>query len=312
MSLRRATKSIILLPHMLAVFGSLASVLSFIVSTDNDLGRSIAIAISSMLAFVGYYLPARDETPALPELILAFGVITVLLHLIMPPTVLSALAQVLCMIFLALMSNRVKLFFLIKPKLSVVFLFLPISMFGSSFLMMNHWIAYNILKPHYLEYSGKAKTSHQFEIRGSMVVANTWEEMLRLGTYLSGVTNPYLSGLLWASGHSLPEASRAGKTGVDVPNGNEDIFKIWVGLAFLCETTIYGAILLFILKLTGSFWNVLLIHMMTNLFGFSITVGPELLGILLSGTFLALGGAWLVFQLRYLGARFSQTGPRFG
>lgn len=286
-------------PLVLAAIGSLASVWTFIMSGDNDAGRTLALAVHSSLAFIGFYAKAREDTPALPELVLIFGFLAVLIHLFTPPSVLTVLAQTSCMFLLAFMSNKTKHYFTTKPRLSVVLLFVPLSMFTASFMMMMHLFAYNALSDFPTSFVGTGKVAGTFEIRGSMLLANIWEEQLRLGSFLSGVSSGWLSGLLWASGHTLPEAAKAGELGVEMPVGKEHIFNLWVGLAFLAAITASGAILFYILRLTDSFWNVFLIHVLMNLFGFSISVGPSIKGLLLSSLFFTLSIIWLIFHLRY-------------
>ncbi|GFP26361.1 hypothetical protein HKBW3S25_01853, partial [Candidatus Hakubella thermalkaliphila] len=198
---------------------------------------SLAIASATTLALYGLFPSAFRDTPALPEFMLFFGSLTVIAHLFATPSVLSVTVQVGCMFALALMSRETKTYFVTKPKVSVVLLFLPLSMFSTTFNTLIHWLLHRALGESHAIPTHPERVLASFEIRGSMVLANVWEELLRLGTYLSGLTTGWRAGLLWAVGHTLPEAARPGKVGLAVPIGQEHAFNVWAGLGFILALT---------------------------------------------------------------------------
>jgi hypothetical protein len=238
--------------------------------------------------------------PALPELMLVFGSLTVIAHLFAAPSVLSVTVQVGCMVALALMSTETKTYFVTRPKVSVVLLFIPLSMLNTTLNTLTQWLIHRALSDYQAIPIHQERVLASFEIRGSMVLANVWEEMLRLGTYLSGLTTGWASGLLWAVGHTLPEAARPGKVGLVVPIGQEHAFNVWVGLGFILALTVLGAILLYVLRVTQSFWNVLLIHLLINIAGFNMMVGSTTRDLFIIFAFLVLGTIWTILHLRYI------------
>lgn len=275
-----------------------ANLLQIITAGSNQQGSIWAIFLGSVMAAIGYYVKG-DISSYKRFFALILALICSIADFLGNGIPLFAIGFVLSIwMLVGFSSDTLKRFFKTTPSVIAIILFIPLSLMHSSLMSLVTWTAANIVQESisssHKAYTHAAEQPWQAQIDANTLIANTWEETVRVGMYLAGIQNPFVNTALWSSMHLLPDRA--------VPDWLADaneLTKKLLSIGFLFSISLVGLVILRVFVLTQSYWNVLIVHVLFNLFGPRI-YAQSITFLVLSLIVFLLSLIWIQWILKHL------------